>query len=135
MKRFASPQASTVADGIGLLSATVCALHCIALPALLVLGAAVPIVFLDDESFHSAMLWLVVPSAVLAFGLGCWRHKDRWVLLLGAFGLTGMVLSGTVLHELIGEFGERLVTLGSAALLIAAHVRNFTLCRSESCDH
>ncbi|MCG8462782.1 MAG: MerC domain-containing protein [Holophagales bacterium] len=125
----------TIADGLGVIGATACALHCIALPTLLILGATVPTVFLGDESFHLAMLWLVVPSAVIAFSLGCWRHKDRWVLLLGALGAAGMVLSGTVLHETLGEAAEKMATVGSAALLIAAHVRNFRLCRSESCQH
>ena len=125
----------TIADGLGVVGATVCALHCIALPALLVLGSAVPTVFLDGESFHRSMLWLVVPSAVLAFALGCRRHKDRVVLLLGAVGIVGMVLAGTVLHDVVGEAAEKVVTLASAALLIAAHLRNFKLCRSESCQH
>ena len=125
----------TIADGLGVVGATVCALHCIALPALLVLGSTVPTVFLDGESFHRSMLWLVVPSAVLAFALGCRRHKDRRVLLLGTFGIAGMVLSGTVLHDLMGEAAEKIVTLAAAALLIAAHFRNFKLCRFESCRH
>ena len=124
----------TIADGLGVLGATACALHCIALPVLLVLGSTTPTVFFADESFHSLMLWLVVPSAVLAFALGCRRHKDRRVLVLGAIGLAGMVLSGTVLHDVVGETGERVATLVSATLLIAAHLRNFKLCRSESCQ-
>ena len=123
----------TIADGLGVVGATLCALHCIALPALLVLGSAVPTVFLGGESFHRSMLWLVVPSAVLAFTLGCRRHKDRRVLLLGAAGIAGMVLAGTVLHDIVGEAGEKVVTLAAAALLIAAHLRNFKLCRSEPC--
>ena len=135
MKPSTALDIRTIADGLGVVGATVCALHCIALPALLVLGATVPTVFLGDESFHRSMLWWVVPSAVLAFTLGCWQHKDRRVFLLGALGIAGMVLSGTVLHDVMGEAAEKTVTLGSAALLIAAHLRNFKLCRSESCQH
>ncbi|MEM7581891.1 MAG: MerC domain-containing protein [Acidobacteriota bacterium] len=123
----------TIADGLGVFGATACALHCITLPALLVLGATVPNVFFTDESFHKTMLWLVVPSALLAFTLGCRRHKDRRVLVLGALGIVGMVVAGTVLHDLLGETAEKLVTLGAAALLIAAHFRNFKLCRAASC--
>lgn len=125
----------TLADGLGLFAATACAVHCIALPAVLVAGTAIPTVLLDDEIFHQMMLWLVVPSAVIAFGLGCRRHKDRRVVLLGALGVTGLVLSGTVVHDLLGEVPEKSVTLGSAGLAIAAHLRNFRLCRSESCRH
>ena len=135
MKPSTSLDIRTLADGLGVIGATVCALHCVALPALLVLGSTIPTVLLGDESFHRSMLWLVIPSAVLAFALGCRRHKDRRVLLLGTFGIAGMVLSGTVLHDLMGEATEKMVTLAAAALLIAAHFRNFKLCRSESCRH
>lgn len=123
-----------IADGLGIAGATACALHCIAVPTLLVLGAAVP-AFMPGEWFHRWMLWLVVPSAIIAFSLGCWRHRDRWVLLLGAAGTIGLVLSGLVLHDLVGETGEKVATLISAAVLITAHVRNFRLCRSDTCQH
>jgi hypothetical protein len=135
MKPSATPGVRSIADGLGLLAATACAVHCIALPALLVAGSTLPTVLLDDERFHQAMLWLVVPSAVVAFGLGCWRHKDRRVLLLGALGVVGLVVSGTVVHDLLGELAEKGATLGSAGLAVAAHLRNFKLCRSESCRH
>ena len=135
MRPSATPAVRAIADGVGLFAATACAVHCIALPALLVVGATIPTLLVEDELFHQLMLWLVVPSAVVAFGLGCWRHKDRRVLLLGVLGVTGLVLSGTVLHDLLGEFAEKAATLGSTGLVIAAHLRNFTLCRSESCCH
>lgn len=135
MRSSATLDIRTIADGLGLVGATVCALHCIALPTLLVLGATVPTVFFADESFHQWMLWLVVPCALLAFSLGCKRHKDRGVFLLGAFGIAGLVLSGVVPHEVMGEAAEKIGTLGSSALLIAAHVRNFKRCRAGSCRH
>ena len=124
----------TLSEGLGVIGATACALHCIALPVLFVLGATVPTVFLD-EAFHSSMLWMAVPSAIIAFSLGCWRHRDQRVLILGATGALGLVLAGTVLHDVVGEAGEKVVTLGAAALLISAHVRNYRLCRSISCQH
>ena len=133
MRSFSTPSVRTIADSLGLFAATACMLHCVALPALLVLGATIPTVLAEDESFHQLMLWLVVPAAAVAFGLGCWRHKDRWVLILGSLGVAGLVLSGTVLHDLLNEVSEKGVTVASAALLITAHIRNFRLCRSDSC--
>ena len=123
----------SIADGLGIFGSAACAIHCIAVPALLVLGTSLPAVFMG-EGFHKAMIWLVVPSAIVAFALGCWRHKDRWVILLGAVGVIGLVLSGTVLHDVVGEIGEKVATVVSAGILISAHVRNFKLCRAEPCD-
>ena len=75
---------------------------------------------------------LALPAATLAFGHGCWQHKDHWVLLLGLLGLYSAVAEP---HDLIAEIGERFVTVGSAGILIAAHLRNFGRCRADDCDH
>lgn len=123
------------ADGVGILGSAVCALHCVAAPVLLVAGTALPASFLGDEGFHRMLLWAILPAATLAFGLGCWQHKDRWVLLLGVLGLAGLASSAAVPHEVIGELGERVVTVGSAAVLITAHLRNFRRCRAAACEH
>ena len=129
------PTVSIVADGLGMVASAVCALHCILAPSLVVAGTVLPAVLLRDEWFHQAMVWVILPAALVAFGLGCWRHKDRWVLGLGALGLVGIALSVSALHDVIGEAGERVVTLGSATILIAAHYRNFKLCRTDRCKH
>ena len=111
-------------------------MHCILIPTLLVTGTVLPATVLGDESFHQAMFWIILPAAIVAFGIGCWRHKDRWVLALGMIGLTGMVSAVAVLHDIAGEAGERIVTLLSAAILVAAHYRNFRFCRSSGdCAH
>ena len=124
-----------IADWFGMAASAACAIHCIVLPALLVTGTVLPASLLGDELFHTAMLWVILPAAILAFGIGCWRHKDRWVLALGMIGLTGMVLAVAVVHDIAGESGERIVTLVSAAVLITAHYRNYQLCRSSGCAH
>ncbi|MEM7431083.1 MAG: MerC domain-containing protein [Pseudomonadota bacterium] len=124
-----------LADWLGIAASTACGIHCVLLPTLLVTGTIVPASFLGDESFHRALLWLILPAAIIAFGIGCWRHKDRWVLSLGIVGLIGIVAAGTFLHDIIGETGERIATVVSAAILVAAHYRNYRLCRSTSCDH
>ncbi len=121
---------SNIADWLGIAASTACVIHCTLLPLLVVAGALIPSALPGDEAFHRFMLGIVVPVALVAFGLGCWRHKDRWVLALGGAGLAGMVMAATVLHDIAGESGERLVTLVAAAMLITAHYRNTTLCRS-----
>ena len=128
-------KARTVADWFGIAASTACAVHCILIPTLLVMGTVIPISFLADESFHYAMLWIILPAAIIAFGIGCWRHKDSWVFALGMTGMAGMVLAVSVLHDVIGETGERIATVIFAAILIAAHYRNFKICRSSRCAH
>ena len=124
-----------IADWAGMAASGACAIHCILVPTLLVTGTLLPAFALADESFHLAMLWLILPAAIVAFGIGCWRHKDQWVLTLGAIGLLGMVSAVTFFHDVAGELGERTATIVSAALLIAAHYRNYRICRTMDCEH
>ena len=135
MSQLRTDSVRNFADWFGIAASTACGVHCIAIPTLLVTGTVLPASILADESFHLAMLWLILPAAIVAFGFGCWRHKDRLVLALGIVGLAGMVLSVTVIHDLAGEVGERIATVISAAILIGAHYRNFRLCRSSGCTH
>ena len=123
------------ADGVGILGSAACAFHCLAAPVFLVVGTVLPTPFSTDESFHETMLWAIFPAAALAFGLGCWHHKDRRVLLFGIFGVLGISSPFFVPYGAIGETGERWVTLASAGLLIAAHLRNFRRCREDGCEH
>ena len=125
----------SLADAIGIAGSAFCALHCLIVPLSLVIGPLANLLHVDDELFHSLLLWIVVPAATLAFAVGCLQHKDRVVMLCGAIGLASLVLSFTVLHEWAGENGERIAATFSATLLITAHVRNFRLCRSGECEH
>ena len=124
----------SLADTVGILGSAVCALHCVATPVLLLTGLSLPFWRSNGEDFHSMMLWLIIPSSILAFGLGCWRHKDGGVLLLGLIGLIGMTFPVAVPH-LFSEISERWATVCSASLLVAAHLRNFNRCRADSCEH
>ncbi len=126
---------AAAADALGTIGSALCIMHCLASPIVLVTGALLPSVLLPDEQFHQAMLWFVVPTSAVAVALGCRRHKDRPTLLLGVAGVLGLLLAGTAPYAMLGELGEKVVTLLAAALLISGHARNFRLCRSEDCEH
>ena len=135
MKTQRAGATTVFADWFGIAASTACAMHCLFVPALLVTGSIMPASILADEAFHKMMLFLILPAAIVAFGIGVLRHKDQWVLALGLIGLTGMVLAVAVVHDIAGEAGERIVTLVSAAVLVAAHFRNFRICRSMDRAH
>ena len=45
------------------------------------------------EDFHQFLLWVILPTSGFAMWLGCPRHKDSLVLLLGLVGLSMLMLS------------------------------------------
>ena len=135
MSDVSGSTARNVADVLGVAGSALCAVHCMIVPVALLVGVSSPIALVDDAVFHRVMLWVVVPVALFAFTSGCLQHRDRRVLWMGAVGLASLVVSFTVLHDWIGEDGERVGATLAAALLIAAHVRNYRLCRAGACAH
>jgi hypothetical protein len=127
--------ARSLADGLGLFGSAACAIHCLLTPLVILIGASLPASFLTDESFHRAILWVLLPSGVVAFGIGCSRHRDWLVFALGALGMAGLGLSVTWLHEALGDAGERAATVLSSASLAVAHIRNWKLCHAANCAH
>lgn len=122
-------------DRLAVGMSTVCALHCLILPLMLVLVPALGASFLGDAAFHRTLLLLVIPSSLLAVTLGCLRHRDARVWLLAVAGLLVMVLAAFWGHGLFGHWGERAATLFGVGLLSAGHLRNYALCRQDHCIH
>lgn len=127
--------AQILLDRLAITASALCALHCIAAPLLLVIFPSLLALPVGDHFYHILMVWFVIPTSSIAVLLGCTRHKDTAVLVLAFFGITGLAISATYGHDLLGEIGEKLATLTATFLLIAAHWRNYSLCRNDSCDH
>ncbi|MEM6820925.1 MAG: MerC domain-containing protein [Verrucomicrobiota bacterium] len=143
----------SVAVGMSLL----CAIHCLITPILIVFLPIITTTFWVHQDFHLWMLLFVVPTTTLAVFLGCKKHKDRWVIILGLLGIItlscvaihGSFLTevsflqadGTVCPHCVQEPGRSLTdpvsiinSLGGL-FLICGHVRNFLLCRKHQCQH
>ena len=127
--------ARSMLDVCAIASTTACAIHCIAVPAALVLSPTLAALAGSESQFHAIMIWLAVPSSAVAATMGCRRHKD-WRVLAGALaGIGTMTLALVLGHDVLGELGERMLTLAGAAMTTVAHWRNYRLCRIERCRH
>ena len=102
----------------------ICAAHCLLMPLAVAIVPALTATALNDEQFHRLLLVAVLPTSLLALGLGCRKHHR-----IGLFGL-GLVMLG---HERLGEVGEKVIVLSGTAIIAYAHVRNYTLCRARVC--
>lgn len=121
-------------DGVAVSASTLCVLHCLVTPLLLVAVPVISSTFVADELFHKTLVAFVLPVSLIALFLGCRRHRDRIVLVLGSLGLVALVSVALVGHELLGEFGEKVATAISGVILVIGHVRNYYLCRHNDCD-
>jgi MerC mercury resistance protein len=123
-------QASLGRVAIGV--STLCAFHCLLIPATVVLFPTLGAVLGSDEMFHEALVFFVVPSSIGALGLGCRRHRDRAVLALGVIGIVTLLVTLAFGHT---EYWERVGTIAGSGLVLVAHARNYRLCRGDDCSH
>lgn len=118
-------------DYISISLAGICALHCFLMPVALILFPVVGSMFLFEEVFHELLLLLIIPASVIAIFLGCRRHKDFKVLMLGVVGLC-FLLAGAFA---VTGYEELILTFVGASIMICGHLRNFRLCRRGGCGH
>ena len=111
-----------------------CVAHCLLTPIAIVMLPALGATFLDDERFHYALLFLVLPTSIFSLGLGCRKHGRREILLFGLFGLLLMSLILILGEDVLGELGEKLSTILGALIIAFAHVRNFRACQNGHCS-
>ena len=123
-----SIQALTDQTSIGI--SLVCAIHCLFVPVLLVALPSLASLPLESEMFHVWMVVAVLPISMFALTLGCKKHKRYKIFFLGALGLISLI-SALLLESLVGEIGEKLLTLLGAGLIAWGHFTNFKLCQQH----
>ncbi|WP_281557834.1 MerC domain-containing protein [Thalassomonas sp. RHCl1] len=119
-------------DKLAISLSMLCVLHCLAFPLILVLLPSIAALPLEQESFHLWMVLAVIPTSIYALTLGCKKHKKRSVLFGGLFGLAGLIAALYLGESLLGETGEKLLTVAGATLIALAHYKNFQLCHQLS---
>lgn len=112
---------------------TLCIVHCLLTPVVLILVPALAATVVADEAFHKLLLIFVLPTSSAALLLGCRRHKEWRVLALGILGLAQLVAIAYVGHEELGETGETLATVAGSLLLALSHLKNYRACRADRC--
>ena len=126
---------STTLDKVAVMLSGVCILHCLLAPIVMTL---VPIIFsntlFSDLVFHQLMLWLVVPSSVIALFIGCRQHRNSVIAITGILGISMLIIVAFVGHEYLGDSMEK-VASGIAGLLLAvSHILNYRTCQSIRCS-
>ena len=122
-----------IIDNLGITISSVCAIHCVLLPAIFIIA---PYSFLASHEFHEALIYFILPCAAVAFTLGCRKHGDIKVALMGSFGII-LLASSILLHEIFhsDEHSEELmtvlITVAGSIMLILSHLRNRKLCLKE----
>lgn len=124
---------STQLDKVAIGLSVACAVHCLLLPLALIALPALAATGFGDAHFHRWMIFVVLPTSLLALLLGCRQHRQIRVLVPGLLGLLAIAVAAGAGHQLLGEIWEKVLSLFGAALLCFAHVRNYRLCGPKQC--
>ena len=143
-------------DSLAISMSVICAVHCLLTPLLITLLPIISTTFWVHENFHLWMVFLVIPTTLLAVFMGCRKHKDKFVAILSVTGLAFIVFVAIyqyTFHSVqpladcgvcpscaqmgtIGFLNPTTIFNSTGGLFLAsAHFRNFKLCRKADCDH
>jgi hypothetical protein len=112
-------------DRVAIALSTICIVHCLAMPFVIALVPVAALALGGDGHFHTLMLWFVVPTSILGFGLGVRVHRRGSIVLLGAVAIAGLAGAALWGHNAWDPSVEVLVNVTASVVLAAAHWRNF----------
>ena len=119
----------TLLDALAVVISGLCALHCLALPVLLVFF---PLLFgsvLTDEDFHRLVLWIILPTSVIAVAAARYRHPSRQVLIWVGSGMALLLLAAFWAHDYMPAWADIALTTLGGLMLAVGHIRNIQLSR------
>lgn len=134
-------------DRTGLLISSLCIVHCLALPVLLIVAPGVDL-FLGNPYFEAALLSLAIVIGSISFWTSFQKHKKCQPMVLGLLGVIFLAVSlcGDFFsghdhpHSYTTGFWQNLdyFMIGGGLLLVAGHFWNIHACHcfcDRGCDH
>ena len=110
-----------------------CVIHCFLAPSIIILAYGVSSFSVESELLHYAILMLAAPISIFALTLGYKNHKNISVLIFGILGL--IILSLAIfLENIVGESGEKALTLLGSIMLALSHFKNHQICKELDCS-
>jgi hypothetical protein len=115
------PANADKSDVVGTVLSGVCMVHCVSTPVLVTAAPAAASVL---GGFHPVLLGGVALVGLWAFWPGFRRHRRPEVLVLAVTGFALLALAALAFEESVLE---TVLSLGGAALMMGAHLRNRSL--------
>ena len=126
---------STTIDKFAISLSGVCLMHCLLAPVLVTLA---PIFTLsavaEDILFHQLMLWIVLPTSIIALFLGCRKHRLFSIAATGFLGMLILVIVAFFRHDIFGSVAEKFATSIGGITLAGSHYLNYRACQTISCN-
>ena len=116
-------------DKVAISLSSLCIAHCLMFPIIATLVPSFLALGVNTESFHFWMIFSVIPTSVYALSLGCKKHHQTSVFIIGITGLSCLIIAFVLGANSLTEIGEKSLTTLGALIISDAHVKNFKLCQ------
>ena len=123
-----------VSDKFAMGLSLACVLHCFFVPSFLILTSGMLSVSFDNEFVHKLLVLVAVPISSFALIKGYKYHKTFSFLSYGILGLVALILAVVLGESILGEFGEKGLTLLGSILVAYSHFKNYKLCIELDCS-
>ena len=121
-------------DRLAMALSSACAIHCFLTPSFVLLTSGLISFSFDNEFVHNLILFVAVPISLYALISGYSNHKIFYLLPIGIVGLSALVLAVAMGETLLGELGEKSLTLIGSFLVVFAHFKNHQVCKEFDCE-
>jgi len=111
-----------------------CVAHCFLAPSFIILSSAVVSFRIDNEFIHKFILFVAVPISIYALYTGYKNHKNFSYIPMGVFGIIALFIAVILGESVLGEFGEKGLTLIGSLGVAYAHFKNHQVCKDLDCD-
>ncbi len=118
-------------DKFAISISALCVVHCLVFPALAVLLPSFTAFGFESEAFHLWMVVTVIPTSIYALTLGCKKHANISIFIIGFIGLSFLLAALIFGERQLSELGEKLLTLIGALIIATAHFKNYKLCQQD----
>ena len=124
----------TTTDKFAITLSLTCAVHCFFSPSFLILTSGFLSFSINNEFIHTLILLVAAPVSIYALVVGYRNHKTFSFIPVGVLGLL-MLFSAVLLGEsMLGEFGEKSLTLLGSILIAYSHFKNYKICKTLDCS-
>lgn len=127
-------KAQLTTDRFAISLSLICLIHCLFAPSFIILTSTFLSFSYDNEFIHKMIVLIAVPISISALSMGYRNHKNISFLPIGIAGLLILILAVLLGKNILGEYGEKGLTLLGSIFISYSHYRNYKICIESDCS-
>ena len=121
-------------DKVAATLSILCALHCLFMPAFLIVSTGIFALSMDNEIIHYAILFVAIPISLFALYRGYKNHKIKNLFFIGITGILILFAAIMLPDSAYQEQLEKALTVLGSILVVYAHYKNYKTCKKIECE-